>query len=289
MAIPQQNNPNIATPTPRIHIECPTSTPTAALIGGAAVVVAGVIDRVALLDESVVLEAEDEGDCDCVVELVLKVEDWDVWDVDGVGEVDWLSWLDEGDAEVEVDVMVVSVVSVSTAEDPVEGDANDVAEDARVDATEEIPVMTADEDAMVEEAAEIEIKLPPLLNTVTVAGWPLTTTVDAVTVVSGPALLSTELPLLTLVWIVCVVLIVNENEYVVLGLKDSGNVANADESTESAFVVSGAASVVVDREVMVVNSVVAVVWMGIITATVKDGGIDIVAIGELVKAKDGKM
>jgi hypothetical protein len=66
--------------------------------------------------------------------------------------------------------MVVSVVSVSTAEDPVEGDANDVAEDARVDATEEIPVMTADEDAMVEEAAEIEIKLPPLLNTVTVAG-----------------------------------------------------------------------------------------------------------------------
>jgi hypothetical protein len=82
---------------------------------------------------------------------------------------------------------------------------------------------------------------------------------------------------------------VNENEYVVLGLKDSGNVANADESTESAFVVSGAASVVVDREVMVVNSVVAVVWMGIITATVKDGGIDIVAIGELVKAKDGKM
>ena len=51
----------------------------------------------------------------------------------------------------------------------------------------------------------------------------------------------------------------NANEYVVLGLKDSGNVAHADESTESAFVVSGAASGVVDREVMVVYCVVPVV------------------------------
>jgi hypothetical protein len=82
---------------------------------------------------------------------------------------------------------------------------------------------------------------------------------------------------------------VNENEYVVLGLRDSGNVANADESTESALVVSGVASVVVEREVMVVYCVVAVVWMGMITATVKDGGIDIVAIGELVKARDEEM
>jgi hypothetical protein len=45
------------------------------LIGGAAVVVAGVIDLVALLDDSVVLVADDEGDCNCVVELVLKPED----------------------------------------------------------------------------------------------------------------------------------------------------------------------------------------------------------------------
>lgn len=74
-----------------------------------------------------------------------------------------------------------------------------------------------------------------------------------------------------------------------LGLKDSGNVANADESTESALVVSGAASVVVEREVMVVYCVVAVVWMGMITATVNEGGIDIVAIGELVKARDEEM
>jgi hypothetical protein len=263
------------------------------LIGGAAVVVAGVIDLVALLEDSVVLVADDEGDCDCVVELVLKPEDWDVWDVwdvDGVDEVDEADRVDEACVEDdgEADVMVLSVVS------------EDDAEDAAEDAAEGIPVMTAeaeeiaeeeatDEDAMVEEAAEIEIKLPPLLNTVTVAGWPLTTTVDAVTVVSGPALLSTELSLLTLVCIVCVVLIVNENEYVVLGLRDSGNVANADESTESAFVVSGAASVVADREVMVVYCVVAVVWMGIITATVKDGGTDIVAIRKLVKAENGEM
>jgi hypothetical protein len=54
--------------------------------------------------------------------------------------------------------MVLSVVS------------EDDAEDAAEDAAEEIPVMTADEDAIVEEAAETEIKLPPLLNTVTVAG-----------------------------------------------------------------------------------------------------------------------
>jgi hypothetical protein len=272
------------------------------LIGGAAVVVAGVIDRVVVLDESVVLDAEDEGacdcdcdcDCDCVVELVLKVEGWDVDSVDDGDEGDEV---DEGDTEEtvgdEVDVMVVSVVSVPKAEDAAvdaedaaEDDAEDAAEDIAEDIAEELPATTADEDAVVEEAeGDTETKLPPLLNNVTVAGCPLITTVDAVTVVPGPALaalLPTELPLLTT--LVCVVPIVNENEYVVLGLKDSGIVANADESTESAFVVSGVASGVVDREVMVVYCVDPVVWIGMITATVKDGGIDTVAI---VKSVDG--
>jgi hypothetical protein len=150
------------------------------LIGGAAVVVAGVIGRVVVLDESVVLEADDEGDCDCdcdcVVELVLKPEGWDVDDDAADGdEVDE----DEGGVEEvveeeEADVMVVSVVST----------AEDTAEDIAEEDAEEMPVMTAEaeevveeeaaavaeEDSVLEEAADTEIKLPPLLNNVTVAG-----------------------------------------------------------------------------------------------------------------------
>jgi hypothetical protein len=157
------------------------------LIGGAAVVVAGVTECVALLDvplvldESVVFEADEDGVCDDVVVL-----DPDTWTVDEGIEPEVVSGVV---AEVEVDVMVVNVVST----------AEDTAEDA---AEEDIEVMAV-------EAADTEIKLPPLLNNVTVVGCPLTTTVDTVTVVCGPALLSTLLStLVCIVFTVCT----NENE-----------------------------------------------------------------------------
>jgi hypothetical protein len=157
-------------------------------MGGAAVVVAGVTECVALvldvplvLDESVVFEADEDGVCDDVVVL-----DPDTWTVDEGIEPEVVSGVV---AEVEVDVMVVNVVST----------AEDTAEDA---AEEDIEVMAV-------EAADTEIKLPPLLNNVTVVGCPLTTTVDTVTVVCGPALLSTLLStLVCIVFTVCT----NENE-----------------------------------------------------------------------------
>jgi len=83
--------------------------------------------------------------------------------------------------------------------------------------------------------------------------------------------------------VVCTLIVVgkgvNENEYVVFGIKLEGNVANAEDSTDNALVVSGAAS---DdgKVVMVVNCVVAVVWMGMITAKVREGGIETVAVAK---------
>jgi hypothetical protein len=247
-------------------------------MGGAAVVVAGVTECVALvldvplvLDESVVFEADEEGVCDDVVVL-----DPDTWTVDEGIETEVVSGIVAG---VEVDVMVASVVS--TAEDTAEDTADDTAE-------EDIEVMAV----MAVEAADTEIKLPPLLNSVTVVGRPLTTTVETVTVLSGPVLLPIALldPLAALLTLVPIVFVVcpNENEYVVIGSKEAGNVSNADESTESAFVVSGVAAPVTlvalevetGKDVMVVYCVAAaVVWMGIITARVKDGGISTVAVG----------
>lgn len=190
--------------------------------------------------------------------------------------------------------MMVSVVCVvCTAEDAVEDMAEDfdeAAEEDIEDTTEDAAEDAANDDdveptAAVEEAADTEIKLPPLLNNVTV-DCPLTTTVDAVTVLCAPpattVLLPSALPLLPLATVVCALVVVvgsavNENEYVVFGIKLSGNVAKADESTDNAFVVSGTASVD-GRVVMVVKCVVAVVWMGMITARVKEGGIDTVAV-----------
>jgi hypothetical protein len=102
-------------------------------------------------------------------------------------------------------VMVVSVVS--NAEDTAEDTADDTAE-------EDIEVMAV----MAVEAADTEIKLPPLLNNVTVVGCPLTTTVETVTVLSGPVLLPialldplAELPT-TLVCKLVLVVCPNENE-----------------------------------------------------------------------------
>jgi hypothetical protein len=176
-------------------------------MGGAAVVVAGVTECVALvLDESVVFEAEAD------------VLEPDVDDIDGDEDVD------EGDegasdegiepevvsavvAGVEVEVMVVSVVST------VEDTAEDTADDAAEEDIEAPAALSVDEPELTAvkavEAADTEIKLPPLLNNVTVVGCPLTTTVDTVTVVCGPALLSTLLnTLVCIVFTVCT----NENE-----------------------------------------------------------------------------
>jgi hypothetical protein len=231
------------------------------LIGGAAVVVAGVTECVALvLDESVVFEADCDCDCDCVVVL-----EPDVWGVDDDGDEGIGAEVVPGVvAGVEVEVIVVSVVST----------AEDIADDP---AEEDFEVMAV----KAVEAADTEIKLPPLLNNVTVVGCPLTTTVDTVTVLFGPALptpLPTLLPtLVPIVFVVCT----NENEYVVIGSKEAGNVSNADESTESALVVCGGSPVtLVGRVVMVVYCVVAaVVWIGMITARVREGGISTVAVG----------
>lgn len=197
--------------------------------------------------------------------------------------------------------MVVSVVCVvciaeDMAEDDIELTAEEATEDAAEDteATEDDIELTAEEAtelttvaAAVEEAADTEIRLPPLLNNVTVDS-PLTTTVEAVTVLCAPlataVLLPTPLtPLLRPVVciVVCTLIVVgsgvNENEYVVFGIKLDGNVAKAEESTDNALVVPGAAS---DdgKVVMVVNCVVAVVWMGMITAKVREGGIETVAV-----------
>jgi hypothetical protein len=120
--------------------------------------------------------------------------------------------------------MVVRVVdNVEEAEDA--EDAEDAAELAAEDpATEETELTTddvedatelaaaeeaaddpTDEDltAPVEEAADTEIKLPPLLNNVTVAGCPLITTVETVMVLCGPLPCPVLLPTL-----VCTVVLV---------------------------------------------------------------------------------
>jgi hypothetical protein len=261
------------------------------LIGGAAVVVAGVTECVALLDvplldESVVMDADWEGDCVCVCDDAAVVES----DGDEVIEEEVVSGVVTG---VEVEVMVVSVVA--NAEDTAEDAAEDAAEDD-IDTPTLVPVKEPEPTAEVaevaevaeEEAADTGIKLPPLLNSVTVVGCPLTTTVDTVTVLCGPALPTPLLnPLAALLRLVCTlvsivfVVCTNENEYVVIGSKEAGNVSNADESTESALVVCGGSPVtLVGRVVMVVYCVVAaVVWMGMITARVREGGISTVAVG----------
>jgi hypothetical protein len=150
-------------------------------MGGAAVVVAGVTECVALLDvplvldESVVFEADEEGVCDDVVVL-----DPDTWTVDEGIEPEVVSGIVAG---VEVEVMVVSVVT--TAEDTAEDTADDTAEEdieAPAALSVDEPELTA---VKAVEAADTEIKLPPLLNSVTVVGCPLTTTVETVTVLFG--------------------------------------------------------------------------------------------------------
>jgi hypothetical protein len=151
-------------------------------MGGAAVVVAGVTECVALvldvplvLDESVVFEADEEGVCDDVVVL-----DPDTWTVDEGIEPEVVSGIVAG---VEVEVMVVSVVT--TAEDTAEDTADDAAEEdieAPAALSVDEPELTA---VKAVEAADTEIKLPPLLNSVTVVGCPLTTTVETVTVLFG--------------------------------------------------------------------------------------------------------
>jgi hypothetical protein len=151
-------------------------------MGGAAVVVAGVTECVALvldvplvLDESVVFEADEDGVCDDVVVL-----DPDTWTVDEGIEPEVVSGIVAG---VEVEVMVVSVVT--TAEDTAEDTADDTAEEdieAPAALSVDEPELTA---VKAVEAADTEIKLPPLLNSVTVVGCPLTTTVETVTVLFG--------------------------------------------------------------------------------------------------------
>lgn len=178
-----------------------------------------------------------------------------------------------------------------------------------VEVVDSVVVGFLDEDAdaaEVEEAeaeatpVDSEIKLPPLDNNVTVCS-PLTTIVGAVTVVCAAPLLCKlpelaadieveALPLTTTLDTTEVLVVVKSNVYVVLGSKLDGNVAKADESTETALVVCDCCSVAVAvavaehpamlsaQEVMVVKSVVAVVSMGITTASVEEGGIEIVAV-----------
>lgn len=244
-----------------------------ALMGGAAVVVAGLIVWVAVLVCVVVVcwvddvgSAEEEGvDGDCVVD-----EDW-VVDEEAEAEAEA-----EVEAEVDVDVEIVRVVNAVEVETAAVG---------FVDEDEE----AAEEGAEVDVAEDNTIKLPPLDNTVTVFDPP-TTTVDAVTVVGGPLPLLLPTPeLVTLVTLstLVLVLVVKSKLYVVLGNKLCGNVANADESTETALVVwgvpeaelAGHPAILSAQEVIVVKSVVAaVVWMGITIASVDEGGICIVAV-----------
>ena len=162
-------------------------------MGGAAVVVAGVTERVGLLDESVVLVFDCDCDCDCEVvdgvDVDVPEDIWDVWvpwevdDEDAAGfeddeddeddEADDVDDVDETD-EAEPDVMVLSVVPIVV----------DTPEDIIDEATELLTDVAP---------ADTEIKLPPLLNKVTVDACPLTTTVEAVTVLCGCPELCTEL------------------------------------------------------------------------------------------------
>lgn len=167
------------------------------------------------------------------------------------------------DENVEV-VMVVRVVDVVPVDGIAEGGFVD--EDAVEDAAD---AEVEDAEAEVAEATPVdsEIRLPPLDSRVTVC-CPLITTVDAVTVVCAAPLVLCNIP-----EVVAdieadplalptdpVVLVVKSKEYVVLGSRLDGNVAKADESTESAFVVgagcwvavAGQPAMLSAQEVMVV-------------------------------------
>ncbi|KAK6002470.1 hypothetical protein QM012_002108 [Aureobasidium pullulans] len=138
-----------------------------------------------------------------------------------------------------VDVVeIVEAAVLGFAEDAA-AEEEEEAEDAEAEVgEEEVEAMPVDS----------EIKLPPLDNKVTVC-CPLTTTVGAVTVVcgapllcDGPELAAEEAEPLALDT-TAVLVVVKSKEYVVLGSKLDGNVARADESTESAFMVWAGCSV----------------------------------------------
>lgn len=204
--------------------------PIAALIGGAAVVVAGLTVSVAVPDDVVLDGCVVVCWCDDVKVLLDSAAEED-------GDEDCMSDDDVGE-KVEV-MMVVKVDDIVEVADSVV--VGFVDEDAVKDA--------GMEDAETETTpVDSEIKLPPLDNNVTVCS-PLTTTVGAVTVVCGtpllckvPELVAETLPLPT---DPIVLVVVKSNEYVVLGSKLDGNVAKADESTESALAVCDCCSVAV--------------------------------------------
>lgn len=177
---------------------------------------------VAGLTELVAVELDDVVVVWCVEVLLLSpAEDEEEDAEDAEEDADEFCVVEE---EVEVDVEAVTVVKVlgivDLVESVVDEDAEAEVEDAEVE---------------VAEAADNEIKLPPLESNVTVC-CPLTTSVDAVIVVCGCPLpeLIADVSLTTLP---TEVLVVKSNEYVVFGNKLLGNVANADESTEIALVV----------------------------------------------------
>lgn len=138
---------------------------------------------------------------------------------------------DDEEVDVEVEVEVVKVVKV----------------DDIVEVVESVVVgfgaaEVGEAEVEVAEVADNEIKLPPLESNVTVC-CPLTTIVDAVIVVCGCPLLCKAPELVANVEAEVLpppsneVLVVKSNEYVVFGNKLLGNVAKADESTETALVV----------------------------------------------------
>lgn len=199
-------------------------------------VVAGLTELVAVPDDDVVDVVACVVVCCCdEVAVLLDSAAEDVTEVCVVDE----------DKEVEVVIVfrvvdVVRVVEIAVA-GFVDEDATEDADDAEVKDAEAMPV-------------DSEIKLPPLDNRVTVC-CPLITTVGAVTVVCGTPLLcdtpevvadvKAELIALVPALDTAEVLVVKSKEYVVLGSKLEGNVAKADESTESAFVVCAGCSVAV--------------------------------------------
>jgi hypothetical protein len=245
--------------------------PIAALIGGAAVVAAGLTELVAVPDAVVLVDCVVGCWCDDVALLLDSAAEEDSDEFCVFAE------------EVEVVIVVKVDDIVEVVDSVVVGFLDEDADAAEVEEAEATPV-------------DSEIKLPPLDNNVTVCS-PLTTIVGAVTVVCAAPLLCKlpelvadieveALPLTTTLDITEVLVVVKSNVYVVLGSKLDGNVAKADESTETALVVCDCCSVAVAEHpamlsaqaVMVVKSVVAVVSMGITTASVEEGGIEIVAV-----------
>lgn len=207
-----------------------------ALAGGAAVVVAGVTEDVGLEDCTVVLDAVVDGIWD-VVSAVAGDEDAEV----------------DGDVDEMRVVRVVDVVIVVDADAVSEAEINPAVEVKDTTVCVTILVLCTpvpEETVMVAETEVEDVDNPPPLDTITVL----------CTELADVELLTNTTPVVP-----------TSKLQLTVGLKLDGKAANAEESTESAFVVAGFSTQPEGpavQEVRVVKVEVSVVRMGIMVAVV---------------------